>query len=216
MVLMTKFDESSTASRWLCMLKKELGEELSPDVWLARADARLCSRATSWAEQTPEVIQILVDSNIENATSEDKNTFMKLLVQEFLSDPRNIVIDDQASTEVANLAQREDKDLYTYYGRTEKLLKGIHGWDQVTINGRKTVTLSLPEQQLLKDTIIKFILGFKNSDLQFRIVEYRTNLTPSLYGAYKFAESALAILHIQTQMQDNREQQQRYEVSKSF
>lgn len=106
--------------------------------------------------------------------------------------------------------------MYTYYRRTKRLLKGIHGRDQVINNGRETVTLSLPEQQLLKDTIMKFILGFKNVDLQFCVVEYRTNPTLSLYEAYKFAESALAILHIQAQMRDHREQQQRYEASKSF
>lgn len=107
MVLMTKFDGSSAASRWLRILKKELGEELSPGVWLERADARLRGRAASWAEQTPEVIQILADSNLENATSEDKNTFIKLLVQEFPSDPRNIMTDDRASAELANLAQKK-------------------------------------------------------------------------------------------------------------
>lgn len=68
------------------------------------------------------------------------------------------------------------------------------------------MTLSLSEQQLLKDTIMKFILGFKNFDLQFRVVEYRTNPTPSLYEAYKFAESALVILNTQAQMRENWEQ----------
>ena len=122
---------------------------------------------------------------------------------------------DQTSVELANLAQKKDEDLYTYYCWTERLLKEIHGQDQVTNNGREAVTFSLPEQQLLKDTIMKFILDFKNFDLQFYIVEYRTNPTLSLYGAYKFAKFALAILHIQAQMQDNWKQQQRYEASKS-
>ena len=53
---------------------------------------------------------------------------------------------------------------------------------------------------------MKFILGFKNFDLQFCIVKYRTNLTPSFYGVYKFAKSVLAILYIQAQIRDNQEQ----------
>lgn len=35
------------------------------------------------------------------------------------------------------------------------------------------------------------MLGFKNLDLQIRVGEYRTNPTPSLYGAYEFAETAV-------------------------
>lgn len=46
------------------------------------------------------------------------------------------------------------------------------------------------------DTIMKFILGFKNFDFQFCIIEYHTNFTPSFYEAYKFAKSILVILHI--------------------
>lgn len=108
--------------------------------------------------------------------------------------------DDRISAELASLVQEEYEDLYTYYRQTEKLWKEIYRRDQVTNHGRKTVILSLPEQQLLEDTIMKFILGFKNFDLQFCVVEYRINPTPSLHRAYKFAESALAILHIQAQM----------------
>lgn len=47
MILMIKFDGSSTTSQWLCILKVELGEELSPSVWLEQENSRLCSRATS-------------------------------------------------------------------------------------------------------------------------------------------------------------------------
>ena len=63
MVLMTKFNGSSTASRWLCILKEKLGKKLSSGVWLKQADTRFCGCTTSLAEQTPEVIQILAGSN---------------------------------------------------------------------------------------------------------------------------------------------------------
>ena len=127
------------------------------------------------------------------------------MIQEFPSDSRNVITDKKASTELSNLAKKKDEDLYTYYGYIESLLKGIHGRDQVTISGRDTVTLSPAEQQLLKDTIMKFILGIRNLNLQFRIVEYRANPTPSLYVAYKQAESTLLVLPTQAQFQESRE-----------
>lgn len=214
---MTKFDGSSAASRWLRVLKEELAGPLSPGTWLERADARLEGRPASWVEQTPEVIRILADENLETATVEDKSTFIQLLIQEFPSDSRNVITDEKASAELSSLAQKEDEDQYTYYRRTEGLLKRIHGRDQVTNNnGRDTIALSPSEQQLLKDTIMKFILGIRNLDLQFRVVEYRANPTPSLYGVYKQAESTLLVLHTQAQLQENREQKQGYEAFRSF
>ena len=94
----------------------------------------------------PEVIQILADSNLENVTSEDKNIFIKLLIQKFLSKPRNIMTDNWASAELANLVQKIDENLYTYYYWTKRFLKRIYKQDQVTNNGRETITLCLPEQ----------------------------------------------------------------------
>ena len=44
---------------------------------------------------------------------------------------------------------------------------------------------------------MKFILGIQNLDLQFRVVEYRANLMPSLYRVYKQAKSTLLVLHTQ-------------------
>ena len=81
---MTKFDGSSAASRWLRVLEEELPDQLSPVTWLKRADARLDGRAAAWAERTPEVIRILSERTIGNATAEDKDTFIRLLSQEFL------------------------------------------------------------------------------------------------------------------------------------
>ena len=203
MISMTKYDGSFAASRWLRILKEELTGQLIPGTWLERADARLEGRAASWAERTPEVVRILAVENIGAATVEDKNTFIQLLIQVFPGDSRDVIIDEKASAELSSLAQKEDEDLYTYYRRTESLLKGIHGRDQVTNSGRDTVTLSPAEQQLLKDTIMKFILGIRNLDLQFRVVEYRANPTPSLYGAYKQVESTLLVLQTQAQLQES-------------
>ena len=124
-----------------------------------------------------------------------------MLIQEFPGDSHNIITDEKVSAKLSLLAQKENEDLYTYYYRTEEQLKGIHGRDQVTNNGRDTIVQSPSEQQLLKDTLMKFILGIWNLDLQFRIVEYRANPTPSLYRAYKQAESTLLVLYIQAQLQ---------------
>ena len=148
----------------------------------------------------PEVIWILANENLGTATVEDKNTFIQLLIHEFPGDSYNIITDKKASAELSSLAQKENKDLYIYYCWTEDLQKGIHGQDQVTNNGKNTIVLSLSEQQFLKDTIMKFILGILNFDFQFRVVEYWANPTPSLYGAYKQDNSTLLILHTQAQL----------------
>ncbi len=154
--------------------------------------------------------------NIAAATVEDKNTFIQLLIQEFPGDLRDIIIDEKASAELSNLVQKEDEDLYTYYHCTEGLLKSIHRRDQVTNSGRDTVALSPVKQQLLKDTIMKFILRIRNLDLQFCVVEYQANPIPSFYGAYKQAESTLFVLETQAQLQESREQRQGYGAFRSF
>lgn len=127
MVSMTKFDGSGAASRWLRVLEEELPDQLILCTWLKQSDACLEGQAALWAEKTPEIINILSDEGIENATAEDKNTFVQLLVQDFPGDSRNVITDGQASSELFSLSQKEGEDLYTYYLRTEGLLKGIHG-----------------------------------------------------------------------------------------
>lgn len=59
---------------------EELAGRRSPGTWLARVDAHLEGQAASWAEKTPEIISILSDEGIENATISDKNTFVQLLI----------------------------------------------------------------------------------------------------------------------------------------
>ena len=194
MISMTKYDGSFAASWWLCILKEKLIAQLSPKTWLERADAWLEGRAASWAERTSEVVRILAIDNIAAMTVEDKNSFIQLLIQEFPGNSCNVITDEKASAKLSNLAQKEDEDLYTYYRHTETLLKRIHGRDQVTNSDRVIVTLSPVKQQLLKDIIMKFILGIRNLDLQFRVVEYQANPTPSLYDAYKQVKSILLVL----------------------
>lgn len=63
--------------------------------------------------------------------------------------------------------------------------------------------LSLFKQQVSKDTIMRFILGIKDSNLQFRIVEYQANSILNLYGVNKLAEFILLIFYTQAQMQKN-------------
>ena len=108
-----------------------------------------------------------------------------MLIQEFPGDSYDIITDKKASAELSSLAQKENEDLYTYYYWTEGLLKGIYGQDQVITNGRDIIVLSPSKQQVLKDTIIKYILEIRNLDLQFREIEYWANPTLSLYKAYK-------------------------------
>ena len=144
--------------------------------------------------------------NIAVATVKDKNTFIQLLIQEFPSDSRNVITDEKTSAELLNLVQKKDKNLYTYYRYTKSLLKGIHRQNQVINSGRNIVILSHAEQQHFKDTIMKFILRIRNLNLQFRVVEYRANPTPSFYNAYKQTDSTLLILQTQAHLHESWEQ----------
>lgn len=93
----------------------------------------------------PKLIRILVKKNIGTAIIEDKNTFIQLLVQKFLSNSCNIITDKKASAKLSYLSQNEDKDLYAYYCYIKCLLKGIYAQEQVTHNGNDTVNCSLSE-----------------------------------------------------------------------
>ncbi|MCJ1344829.1 hypothetical protein MMC31_003032 [Peltigera leucophlebia] len=127
---------------------EELPESLSPATWLKRADARLDGRAASWAGRTAEVIRFLFGDTMNNATVRDKNTFVRLLTQEFPGNHRDAMTEEQASTELSTLSQMEDEDHHSFYRRTETLFIRISGRDRVTHDGADTVTLNRAERCL--------------------------------------------------------------------
>ena len=197
---MTKFDGSSAASRWLCVLEEELPDQLSLVTWLKQADARLDGRVAAWAERTSEVIRILSERTIGNATAEDKDTFIRLLSQEFPGNQSNVITEERASTELLSFTQKKDEDLYTYYCCIEFLLTGIAGRDRVTHNGENAVILNRAEKHILKDTITKFIFGLRDSDLRLCMIEYRAEPAQSLYSAFKKAEAHILVLDAKLQI----------------
>ena len=109
MISITKYDSSFAASRWLCVLKEELTDQLSPRTWLKRAEAQHKSRAALWANRTPKVVQILAVDNIAVATVESKNTFIQLLIQEFPGDLHNLITDEKLAWGYQTLYRRKMK-----------------------------------------------------------------------------------------------------------
>lgn len=166
------------------------------------------------ADRTSEVKQILCAIN--NATSEDKETFVRLLCQEFPGNQNDVMTEEQASKELSTLSQKEDEDLYAYYRRTENLLIGISGRDRVTDNGENTITLNKAEQYILKDTIAKFGFGLKIPELRLHMIKYRADPNRNLYGAFKKAEVYLDVLNAKAQMQKELELESSYKAFKSF
>lgn len=61
----------------------------------------------SLAEQTPEIIQILVDKNLEIITVKHKNTFIQLSIQKFLSNFCNVITDEKVNIELSLLAKKK-------------------------------------------------------------------------------------------------------------
>lgn len=67
----------------------------------------------SLAKQTPEIIQILVDKNLEIITVKHKNTFIQLSIQEFLSNFCNVITDEKVNIELSLLAKKKIR-IYTH------------------------------------------------------------------------------------------------------
>ena len=213
MVSITKFDGSGTAERWLGVLEEELPKDLTPATWLKQANTRLDGCAAAWADRTPEIKRIL---RLTSATTDDKDVFIRLLCQEFAGNQSDVMTEEQASTELTTLSQKEDENLYTYYCRTETLLIGISGRDRVTHDGENTVILNKAEQHILKDIIAKFGFGLKIPELRLHMIEYRADPNRSLYGAFKKAETYLDVLNTKAQMQKELELKSGYEAFRSF
>ena len=127
-----------------------------------------------------------------------------------------MITEERASTELASLTQKEDKDLYTYYCCTEVLLTRIAGRDRVTHDGENTVILNRVEQHILKDTITKFIFGLRDPDLCLRMIEYRAELAQSLYKAFKKAKAYILVLDAKLQMDKEHDLKVGYKAFKSF
>lgn len=92
-VSMTKFYGFGIAEWWLYILEKELLKQLAPTFWLKQANVWLDRRAAAWANQTPEVRQIL-QTTIKNSTIEDKDALKRPLYQEFPSDQNNVMTEE--------------------------------------------------------------------------------------------------------------------------
>lgn len=141
---------------------------------------------------------------------------IQLLHQEFPSDQNDIMMEEQASSELSNLSQKEDENLYVYYQRTETLLIGISGKDRVTHNKENAIILNNTEQYILKNIIAKFCFGLKSHKLCRHMIDYRANPMHSLYGAFKKTEAYLNVLNAKAQIQKKLELKSGYKVFKSF
>ena len=209
-----KFDGSGIAEQWLYILEEELSKQLSPATWLKRANAQLDRCATAWADRTLEIKRILY--TINNTTTKDKETFIRLLYQEFPRNQNNVITEEQASIKLSILSQKKDKNLYAYYRRTEALLTRIFERDQESQNRKNAIILNNAEQHILKNTIAKFDFGFRVLKLCLHMIEYRTDPIRSLYEAFKKAEAYLDVLNGKAKMQKELELKSGYEAFKSF
>lgn len=171
-------------------------------------------RAAAWTDKTAKVVRILY-TTFNNATA-DKKAFVQILCHEFPGNQSDVLTDEQASTELSTLSQKEDEDLYAYYRRTETLLTEIAGRDRVSHNGKNAVILNRAEQHILKDTITKFISGLRNLDLRLRMIEYSTEPARSLHETFEKAKAKMLILSTKLKMDAERDLKMGYEAFRSF
>ena len=122
------------------------------------------------------------------------------MYQKFAGNQSDAIIEEQASTKLTTLSQKEDKYPYVYYRQTEILLIGIFGRERVKHDGENTIIFNKVEQHILKNTIAKFGFGLKIPKLVLHMIEYRADLNRSLYRAFKKAGTYLNVLKTKTQM----------------
>ena len=142
--------------------------------------------------------------------------FVRLLCQKFPGNQNDVMTEEQASTELSILLQKEDENLYAYYRRTEALLIRISRRDRVSHNRENAIILNNAKQHILKDTIAKFSFGLRIPELCLHMIEYRADPMHSLYEAFKKAEAYLDILNTKAEMQKELELKSGYKAFKSF
>lgn len=86
----------------------------------------------------------------------------------------------------------------------------------MTYNEGNTITLNRAEQYILKNTTTKFIFGLKILDLCLYIIEYRAEVTHSLFGAFKKAETYINVLNPKAYIQKKLDLKSGYEAFKTF
>jgi len=178
-----------SAARWIKRLEHELSGYkvdgvINPSTYLDSLNMLLTDDAAEWAESHPEAIRLLA---IEEPTAQDLANFRSLLCERF---PTKAVEISPMSfdAELAELRQRPDETLVSFYKRVTNLMQRVGAKDRPAFTS--SITLTLLESAML-DTILRaFIKGISDHAVQREATRGMAATDRSLKSIYNLAEEA--------------------------
>ena len=178
------------ASRWLIKFNHEMkgyrssDGNIPPDLYLESLNMLLTDDAADWAESHPEAVRMLSDPN---PTADTVERFKSLFCDRF---PSKIVELTPVSfdVELAELNQRSDEPLLTYYKRVTNIMQRVGAKDRSA--SPSSAPLTILESAML-DTILRaFIRGLNNQDISREATRGMASAERSLRNIYTLADEA--------------------------
>ncbi|TQS31430.1 hypothetical protein Golomagni_08290, partial [Golovinomyces magnicellulatus] len=181
-------DGKKPASQWLARLayeKRRIGNEGTPEDFFEAVEILFEEDAASWLNSCSRYRR-MVDSR-DKATNEDVEEFKMAFQTEFPARSLNVREEGNVSAEINSLEQGPEESLRAYYGRSQELLRRIHGRDAP----EKGASVLAPIEAVVLSNIVAAFLGGLTDDSIRSMVLARPNiLSESLRGAYNAAEEA--------------------------
>lgn len=183
-----KFTGKTSATRWLrsfeieLLLCRDTSGNVSPHLYLQYLDLLLAEDAAGWAEINADAVRLL---GIDEPTNATVTSFVSLLKQRF---PGKVIETAPAITfeaELADLRQKSDENLTSYYNRALDMMHKYGAKDRTTADE----TLSLAEGSLLDTFLRGWIRGLTNLSIKHKCAEHMGSADRSLKKLYEVAEA---------------------------
>lgn len=178
-----------SAARWLKRLDHEfsgykIDGVVKPFTYLDSLNMLLTDDAAEWAESHPDAIRLLA---IEDPTAQDLENFKSLLCERFPT--RSVEVSPiPFDAELAELHQRPDEALSSFYKRVTSLMQRVGAKDRPAPNSSTTLTLL---ESAMLDTILRaFLKGIRDHAVRREATRGMAAADRSLKSVYNLAEEA--------------------------
>ena len=189
-----KFSGKTSAARWLKSFNHELEcckdettGRVPPGKYLSYLDLLMTEDAADWAEENPDAAKHLAT---DAPTQDTVDNFLALFKERFPSkaiETTPITFD----SELADLKQKQDEALATYYTRTINLMQKYGAKDRPQLTSGSTAapkTLSLAEASLLDTFLRQWIKGLQDFTIKEKVAEGMGSNDRSLRKLYELAD----------------------------
>ena len=180
------------ASRWLNKFNLEMrgyrtGDGSIPaDIYLESLNVLLTDDAADWAESHPDAARLLTEPNPTQATVDD---FKTLFCERFPIKAVEIT-PVPFDVELADLRQKPEESLASYYKRTTGLMQRVGLKDRQVATPNLLPTLSPVESAMLDTVMRTFIRGLANPEIRMEATRAMSSGDRSLRMIYNLAEEA--------------------------